>query len=241
MKFDSNGLISGTRDIAFTTGIYCFALWHESKWDALKAKALFHPVEKILFRSTLWPIKDPTYFWHNSDGITLFIGKILHRFKIAVRKGTNPDQTMPCLIYAALSGNKKFLKKFLLGMILRIGFYPNGEHILFKLHHLSPVMRGFKIHWLLWVTDFWFYVSICFDSKLSISQSTTNKIRAYLFLVQAEGSPTIWTKKAKIKLLKAARPFEIYTLWFYFKLAYKTYFKKESLIYQTMKYNLLSQ
>lgn len=67
------------RDSAHNNSLYSIALW--LKGDKRKAEAFMEPVKKILFKSILWPIKNPTYFWSNSDGLTKWLYNHINTIK----------------------------------------------------------------------------------------------------------------------------------------------------------------
>jgi len=238
MIYDKNGLFIGTRDVAHNMAFY--ALTYVFMGHTGMAKRVFEPVKKVLFKSIFWPIKDPSYFWSNSEGWTKCIyDKILSKFGCNPRKGTNPDQTLPCNIFAALAKDNEFLRRFLIGLLLRFGFYPNFEHILMKPHHLSPIFRAYNLKPLYWITDIFFYLSVKLDLVEKIQESSTNKVKYYIFLVQAEKKPTFWTKLAKISFKKAAFFEGIPGINKYFEAVFAEYFKTTSDIFKYMKFDLL--
>jgi len=232
---DLEKFFHGTRDIAHNAGFFCIAYLLKHKRIAPLCKVIYINIKEILFSSILWPIKSPSYTYANSEGFTRWIyEKLFVKIAFNPHKGTNPDQTMPLLIYAALIKDYRFLLKFLLGLASRLGFYPNFEHIILKPHHLSPIFRAFRIKPFYWIADIFFYISNKID-KTSIHKSTTNKIRAYIYLIQAENSKTIWTKLVKNDyIVKAVK--EGYSLEDYWKKVFEIYFHTDSEIFQNMPY-----
>jgi len=167
------------------------------------------PIKHILWK-TFWPYKNPTYRYSNSEGFTKWLyDNILKKIGLDPHKGLNGDQTQPMNIYFAETKQYWQIIKFLFGMILRLGFYPNFEHIVFKMGHLSPVLRAFRLKPIYWFTDMIFYFSSLLELKKPMSESTTNKIRMYIMLVNAEHQPTVWTKLVK-KRIKQTQDFKKY-------------------------------
>jgi len=229
-----------TRDVAHNAGFYLTAQHLRYRNFASYPTLMYDWVKKTLFSSLLWPIKDPAYFWSNSEGLTKWLyDKILSKFAIDPRKGTNPDQCQPLLIYAALRGNVGFIWHFSLGLLLRCGFFPNGEHICLKIHHLSPIFRAFHIKPLYWLTDILFYVSVRHSFRVDYKKSTTRKVRAFLFLTQAENQPTVWTKLAKgyIQKIGQRKGFPLHVFW---KEIFREYFGDNSDIFLKMPYSYVS-
>lgn len=210
-------------------------------------KEFTEPVLKKLWR-VLWPYKNPSYFWHNSDGLTKKLADWLP-FLRNIKKGLNGDQCFPMLMFLALSRNYKYTNKFLLGMFLRslvicvptlfiteIGvglwliplaslccWYPNGELLILKPHHLAPVARLYRLYPIYWFLDVFAYISFKISIKISISVETTNKIKIFPYLWLAEKQPTFWTRLIKREIRKTTDYYNYGTL--YFDACYLEYFK----------------
>jgi hypothetical protein len=217
IKLDKWGLpdVLDDRDTCHNAGFCALAyLWNRNR----RVAGLYNdPVRDKLWR-TFWPYKNPSYRYSNSEGFTKwFYDKVLHKWNFDPYKGLNGDQTQPMNVYFAETRQFRQLLKFTLGMILRLGFYPNFEHTLFKLGHWSPVFRGFRLRPLYWLTDMVSYFSSLIELKRPMQESTTNKIRMFITLAQAEKQPTRWTKKIKERIketddYKAAGCFKMYWL-----------------------------
>ncbi len=249
------------RDAAHNAAFYSIALFHDGQIN--NSEEYMWPVISMLLRNFLFPIKHPTYVWSNTEDwrkwlwmrflswFNVFgIRHIKHRparyfgQPTYVKKspldfyaGSNPDQLGPCVHYFAIKKYHIETVKIVTGLILRAGFFPNGEHILFKPQFLSPIFRQFHIP-LYWITDLAFWVSANGDLDEHPCKSTTNKIRMYLFLCQAEESPTIFTKWIKDRIEEmwgSTEEFFKTSFWYYWRPG-----SDKEAISLTMPYDLLS-
>lgn len=260
MRKDAWGFIE-PRDAAHNAAFYSIGLVHSGEIE--KADEFMFPVISMLLRYALFPIKHPTYVWSNTEDWRLLLYRnFFKKFEWLTGKyskenpakywgkevfekqsvldfyaGSNPDQLEPCIHYFALRGMRKEIKKILKGLILRLGFFPNGEHILIKPQFLSPIFRALNIP-LYKFTDFFFWISASGEIKVPPEESATNKIRMYLYLVGAEKTPSRWTKCIKKKIKKEYGSTEDF-----FKKAFWSYWKPGSdkeAISNSMPFNLLS-
>lgn len=232
------------RDSANQNAIAALGYW--SRWDLYTTKFYFQPVHDILFKSWIYPIKNPDYKWSNSgsedikDNTLLkrptkwIWDKILSKFGIDFFKGSNPDQMQCVITFYAISGCYGYLPlvKILLGFIIRLGFFPNGEHIAFKPSILAPIARCWHIKPIYWVLDAFEWLGSLIDYS---NPQTTTKIRLYLYLICAELQPTVWTKLIKKMYAKET------TLERAFSNIYFIYFGPKHVCYTSMRYDMLKE
>jgi hypothetical protein len=234
------------RDAPHNAGFIGLAsLWGDD--DA--ASKYIKPVTNTLLKPVFNPYKHPTYVWSNTED---FRKKIYDNFlaKIEWRKypkteynpdkkgildfqaGVNGDQIMPMNIYYGEVGNSKQHRKFLAGFLLRAFFFPNwSDHLFIKMHHLSPVLRCYWFtRFLCLFTDIWAVIGALLDWS-PVKGHATNKIRLFIFLLQAKkkrGNIWTWLVK-KITKLKAKK--EGYSkLSEYFLASFQDYWKDKIVV-----------
>lgn len=225
-----------------------------------EARKITRPVLEILW-TVFWPRKNPTYFWGNSEGLTRWLADHFPPLR-KIPKGLNGDQCFPMLIFLALTKDYRFTNRYIVGMILRsivllcvpasiamiawgldwwwflpgivvFPWYPNGEPLLSRPHHLAPVARLYRLRPLYLILDIFALVSLAIALKKPISEETTNKIKFFPYLWQAEDQPTPFTRWMKRLIMKT----EDYRLYgnMYFEAVYSEYFKFD-LTASTMAY-----
>lgn len=220
------------RDSAHQNSFYAIALFLVRR--DVEAKAWMRPVKEELFKSILWPIKNPTYFWSNSEGFTK---KLADKFKClaGIKKGTNFDQVDPANVYFALTKDHKSLLKFVVGLCLRAGFMPNFEHVLLKPQAMHSVFRAWHLWPLYIIVDF---ITLLLSAIDYNSEGTSCKIRLFTYLLLAEktNTQTIFTWLTKAYYSKDM------PLSTYFSNTFYIYFgKTKPEIYLTMDYHALEE
>lgn len=231
------------RDAAHNAGFLALAHYYSGNTDL--ADKIMEPVKDILLKPWLFPYKHPTYKWSNCEdwrktAYNIFLSKL----GVDPFCGMNGDQTMPVNCFYAEKRNLKQHLRFLAGFPFRLFFYPNlGDNLLLKLDHLSPIFRAYRYsRWLCWLTDSFFYLGSLFTVKRPISEETTNKIRMFLFLVNATRfGHTIWTKKV-LRLIETKLGAEdVEDINGYFKKAFQTYWHSgpKMEIWEKMPFGLL--
>lgn len=220
------------------------------------------PVYEILFKPFAFWFKNPDFTFSNAEGWRQKVyEKFLKYLKCNPYCHVSADQVDPLIIYSCFTQNHKFIKKFIIGMVCKLGFFGNnGELIFWKLDHLAPIARLYNVKFVYYFLDILSYLSATFAIKKPIKEETTNKIRLYLHLIHAEltGTQTKWTKKIKEEILKSPDMFEILEItneqkgyWIthrqeafslYFTKVFRTYFNSSSnsVIYKNMPYNILN-
>ena len=250
IQVDRYGLIDGTRDKAHNAAFYAIAC-HSSKIPCYEMEALNYmfPVKNILFNSVFYPIKDYSYFWSNSGSqneqentfFTRFTyvlyQKVLKKVGFNPHKGSNPDQIYPVSIYCLLFKDYKFALKLLLGFVLRLGFYPNGEHLIFKPHHLMPFLRLFKLGFLGWLLDLFFFIGVWLEDDKPFDE-TTNKIKDFIYLVSYKRA-NVWTYLSKRLYKRMAYDSRHFSQETYWKQIFTIYFGENHDITKTMNYRAI--
>lgn len=250
-------IILDKRDTCHNCGFVSFSLYLQNKKDL--AESYNKLVRKVCWK-LFWPFKNPTYWFSNSGSANpeentwakrftyMLYHKVLKYLPftvksnspeyvggIDIKKGLNGDQFIPMLSYMLLANIRYPVFKWVLGIILRLGFYPNGEHILFKLNHLSVFFRMLRLKPIYWILDIFFYFSASFAID---NQDVSNIIRIYLYLVSAKKQDTCWIKYVVHKIRNTVYG----SVEKYFKNAYSEYWNSESekdKIIMSMPFNLL--
>jgi hypothetical protein len=245
---DQFGFID-SRDSAHMNAFAAIALRLSDK--QFEANKYIYPVYHILFKPFIWWFKNPDFRFHNAEGWRQrFYEKVLIHIGWNPYCSLNPDQCDPTIVYACMTENHKFIWKFIIGMVCKLGFFGNnGEHILYKLPIVSPITRLYKLRPLYWFFDMWEYFSSTISIKRSIKEETTCKIRLYLYLMYAEinNQETSWTKKIKNAILNSEEMKPYFTigcsrvslLELYFRNVFREYWFEGHVVYQNMPYNLL--